>query len=72
MREKNIKKVIISAEEKVKLNFTDVLLIGITFSMVFFTGMFPIETTENKEVFYAFYCFTQDFSDDYNELSAKY
>ena len=40
MREKNIKKVIINGEEKVKLNFTDVLLIGITFSMVFFTGMF--------------------------------
>ena len=40
MREKNIKKVRINIEEKVKLNFTDVLLIGITFSMVFFTGMF--------------------------------
>ena len=40
MREKNIKKVIISAEEKVKLNFTDILIIVITFSMVFFTGMF--------------------------------
>ena len=40
MREKNIKKVRINVEEKVKLNFTDVLLIGITFSMVFFTGMF--------------------------------
>ena len=40
MKEKNIKGVIINLEEKVKLNFTDVLLIGITFSMVFFTGMF--------------------------------
>ena len=40
MREKNIKKVIISAEEKVKLNFTNILIIVITFSMVFFTGMF--------------------------------
>ena len=40
MQEKNIKEAIINAEEKVKLNFTDVLLIGITFSMVFFTGMF--------------------------------
>ena len=40
MREKNIKKVITNAEEKVKLNFTDILLIVITFSMVFFTGMF--------------------------------
>ena len=40
MREKNIEEVLINVEEKVKLNFTDVLLIGITFSMVFFTGMF--------------------------------
>ena len=40
MQEKNTKEAIINAEEKVKLNFTDVLLIGITFSMVFFTGMF--------------------------------
>ena len=40
MQEKNTKGVIINIEEKVKLNFTDVLLIGITFSMVFFTGMF--------------------------------
>ena len=40
MREKNIKEVRTSVEEKVKLNFTDVLLIVITFSMVFFTGMF--------------------------------
>ena len=40
MQEKNIKEVLINVEEKVKLNFTDVLLIGITFSMVFFTGMF--------------------------------
>ena len=40
MREKNTKEAIINAEEKVKLNFTDVLIIVITFSMVFFTGMF--------------------------------
>ena len=40
MQEKNIKEVRTNVEEKVKLNFTDVLLIGITFSMVFFTGMF--------------------------------
>ena len=40
MKKKNTKEAIINAEEKVKLNFTDVLLIGITFSMVFFTGMF--------------------------------
>ena len=40
MQEKNIKEVIINLEEKVKLNFTDILIIVITFSMVFFTGMF--------------------------------
>ena len=40
MQEKNIKEAIINAEEKVKLNFTDILIIVITFSMVFFTGMF--------------------------------
>ena len=40
MKEKNIKGVIINLEEKVKLNFTDILIIVITFSMVFFTGMF--------------------------------
>ena len=40
MREKNIKKVIISAEEKVKLNFTDVLLIVTNFGVIFFIGMF--------------------------------
>ena len=40
MQEKNIKEVINNAEEKVKLNFTDILIIVITFSMVFFTGMF--------------------------------
>ena len=39
-KKKNIKKVIISAEEKVKLNFTDILIIVITFSMVFFTLIF--------------------------------
>ena len=40
MQEKNIEEAIINAEEKVKLNFTDILIIVITFSMVFFTGMF--------------------------------
>ena len=40
MREKNTKEVITNIEEKVKLNFTDILIIVITFSMVFFTGMF--------------------------------
>ena len=40
MQEKNTKGVIINIEEKVKLNFTDVLLIGTTFGMIFFIGMF--------------------------------
>lgn len=40
MREKNIKKVITNAEEKVKLNFTDILLIVTTFGVMFFVGMF--------------------------------
>ena len=40
MQEKNIKEVIINIEEKVKLNFTDVLLIGTTFGVIFFIGMF--------------------------------
>lgn len=40
MQEKNIKEVIIIAEEKVKLNFIDVLLIVTTFGVIFFTGMF--------------------------------
>ena len=40
MREKNIKKVRINVEEKVKLNFTDVLLIVTNFGLIFFIGMF--------------------------------
>ena len=40
MQEKNIKEAIIIAEEKVKLNFTDVLLIVTTFGVIFFIGMF--------------------------------
>ena len=36
MQEKNIK----NAEEKVKLNFTDVLLIVTIFGVIFFIGMF--------------------------------
>ena len=40
MQEKNIKEVIINAEEKVKLNFTDVLQIVTTFGVIFFVGMF--------------------------------
>ena len=40
MQEKNIKEVIIIAEEKVKLNFIDVLVIVATFGLIFFIGMF--------------------------------
>ena len=40
MREKNIKKVRINIEEKVKLNFIDVLVIVTTFGLIFFIGMF--------------------------------
>ena len=40
MQEKNIKEAIINIEEKVKLNFIDVLVIVATFGMIFFIGMF--------------------------------
>ena len=40
MQEKNIKEVRTNVEEKVKLNFIDVLLIGTTFGVMFFVGMF--------------------------------
>ena len=40
MKEKNIKGVIINLEEKVKLNFIDVLVIVATFGLIFFMGMF--------------------------------
>lgn len=40
MQEKNIKKVRINVEEKVKLNFIDVLVIVATFGLIFFMGMF--------------------------------
>ena len=40
MQEKNIKEVSINIEEKVKLNFTDVLLIVTIFGVIFFIGMF--------------------------------
>ena len=40
MQEKNIKEVRTNVEEKVKLNFIDVLLIVTTFGVIFFTGMF--------------------------------
>ena len=40
MQEKNTKEVRINVEEKVKLNFTDVLQIITTFGVIFFIGMF--------------------------------
>ena len=40
MQEKNTKEVGINVEEKVKLNFTDVLLIVTIFGVIFFIGMF--------------------------------
>ena len=40
MQEKNTKEVKINLEEKVKLNFTDVLLIVTIFGVIFFIGMF--------------------------------
>ena len=40
MQEKNTKEVVINVEEKVKLNFTDVLLIVTIFGVIFFIGMF--------------------------------
>ena len=40
MQEKNIKEVLINVEEKVKLNFIDVLPIVATFGAIFFIGMF--------------------------------
>ena len=50
MKEKNIKGVIINLEEKVKLNFTDVLLIVTTFGVIFFTGMFST-VMSNLQIF---------------------
>ena len=40
MQEKSTKEVGINVEEKVKLNFTDVLLIVTIFGVIFFIGMF--------------------------------
>ena len=40
MQEKNIKEVLTNVEEKVKLNFIDVLVIVATFGLIFFMGMF--------------------------------
>ena len=62
MQEKNTKGVIINIEEKVKLNFTDVLLIVITFGAIFFIGMFST-VMSNWQIFlisiplcYSIYC----------------
>ena len=62
MREKNIKEAIINIEEKVKLNFIDVLVIVATFGMIFFIGMFST-VMSNWQIFltsiplcYLIYC----------------
>ena len=62
MQEKNIKEVINNVEEKVKLNFTDVLLIVTTFGVMFFVGMFST-VMSNWQIFlisiplcYLIYC----------------
>ena len=62
MQEKNTKKVIIIAEEKVKLNFIDVLPIVATFGAIFFIGMFST-VMSNWQIFlisiplcYLIYC----------------
>lgn len=50
MQEKNIKKVSINGEEKVKLDFIDVLIIVTTFGGIFFIGMFST-VMSNLEIF---------------------
>ena len=62
MQEKNIKEVSINIEEKVKLNFTDILLIVTTFGVMFFVGMFSTAMS-NWQIFlisiplcYSIYC----------------
>ena len=50
MQEKNIKEITIIVEEKVKLNFIDVLLIVTTFGVMFFVGMFST-VMSNLEIF---------------------
>ena len=50
MREKNIKEVSINGEEKVKLDFIDVLIIVTTFGLIFFVGMFST-VMSNLEIF---------------------
>ena len=62
MQEKNIKEVLINVEEKVKLNFIDVLVIVTTFGVIFFIGMFST-VMSNWQIFlisiplcYSIYC----------------
>ena len=62
MQEKNIKEAIINVEEKVKLNFIDVLVIVTTFGLIFFIGMFST-VMSNWQIFlisiplcYSIYC----------------
>ena len=62
MQEKNTKEVGINIEEKVKLNFTDVLLIVTIFGVIFFIGMFST-VMSNWQIFltsillcYSIYC----------------
>ena len=50
MREKNTKEVRTNVEEKVKLNFTDVLLIVTIFGVIFFIGMFST-VMSNLQIF---------------------
>ena len=62
MQEKNIKEVGINIEEKVKLNFIDVLPIVATFGFIFIMGMFST-VMSNWQIFlisiplcYSIYC----------------
>ena len=50
MQEKNIKEVRIDVKERVGLNFTDILIIVITFVGMFFVGMFST-VMSNLEIF---------------------
>ena len=50
MREKNIEEVRNNIEEKVKLNFIDVLVIVASFCMIFFMGMFST-VMSNLQIF---------------------
>ena len=50
MQEKNIKEVRIDVKERVGLYFTDILIIVITFIVMFFVGMFST-VMSNLEIF---------------------